>query len=481
MWKEPKQPSNLLETATHSATIRALVFCLGGANDLGGQLREVLESSRRVEIAQQELPDVHGVSTIVPGVLAKFQPTVLLLCVADESVPSTKVIFETVNKGARELSIIAILKKSTTEQLQRLFGMGAADFCLAPVTLEDLFPRMLRWSVSSEKENILARHLGLQQILGESPVFLEALSKVPKLARSDASVFISGETGTGKEMCARAIHHLGPRAAHPFVPVNCGAIPSELVENELFGHEAGAFTSAASTSRGLVHVAEGGTLFLDEIDSLPPHTQVKFLRFLQDQEYRPLGGRKTSRADIRIIAAANSDLEEAVRSRRFRSDLFYRLNVLPLKLPPLRQRPEDIPLLAHHFLRKYSREFSVSVKELTSGAMEKLLSYDWPGNVRELQNIIERAIVLSEQAVITGTEICLPHVPRLLEDASFKTLKARAIAEFESAYIRQMLATNDGNISKAARAAKKNRRAFWQLMRKHEIPGQHTLRPHSTR
>jgi DNA-binding NtrC family response regulator len=306
-------------------------------------------------------------------------------------------------------------------------------------------------------------------LLGVSRVFLEAISKIPKFARCDASVFITGETGTGKEMCARAIHHLGPRADRPFVPVNCGAIPSELVENELFGHDAGAFTGASSAVRGLVHDAEGGTLFLDEIDSLPLQTQVKFLRFLQDQEYRPLGARKTSRADLRIIAACNADLEGDVRSRRFRSDLFYRLNVLPLNLPALRDRKEDIPLLTRHFVAKSARELSKPVKELSRTALEKLLVYEWPGNVRELENIIARAMVLSEQPMITGEDICLLGPRPAGEAMSFKSLKAHAIAEFETAYIRRVLAASEGNISKAARAAQKSRRAFWQLMRKHQI------------
>lgn len=315
----------------------------------------------------------------------------------------------------------------------------------------------------------LETHFGLQRFLGESKAFLEAVNNIPKLAGCDANVFITGETGTGKEMCARAIHHLGPRADHPFIPVNCGAIPSELVENELFGHQAGAFTGANASARGLVHGAQGGTLFLDEIDSLPLQVQVKFLRFLQDQQYRPLGSAKTCHADVRIIAASNADVDAAVQSGRFRPDLFYRLNVLPLTLPALRKRKEDIPLLARHFVAKHGNGSSTSVKELSGAALEKLLVYDWPGNIRELENIIQRALVLSEGRLITGNDIHLPADTGGTEQVSFKILKARVIAEFESGYIRRLLASNDGNISKAARAANKNRRAFFQLMRKHQI------------
>jgi DNA-binding NtrC family response regulator len=270
-------------------------------------------------------------------------------------------------------------------------------------------------------------------------------------------------------MYARAIHQVGPRADHPFVPVNCGAIPSELVENELFGHDAGAFTGAVTTVRGLIHDAEGGTLFLDEVDSLPLQAQVKFLRFLQDQEYRPLGARKTQQANIRVIAASNADLDGVVRSGRFRADLYYRLNILPLKLPALRERGEDIPILARRFVAEYASGASTPVKGLSRGALEKLLAYDWPGNIRELRNVMERALVLSEQPMITGEDIWLPGPASPAEEISFKAFKAHMVAQFESAYVRRLLAANDGNISKAARAAKKDRRAFWQLMRKHKI------------
>ncbi|MBU6402239.1 MAG: sigma-54 dependent transcriptional regulator [Verrucomicrobia bacterium] len=306
-------------------------------------------------------------------------------------------------------------------------------------------------------------------MLGESPVFVHAIRQIPKLARCDASVFILGETGTGKEMCARAIHHLGSRAEHPFIPVNCGAIPAELVENELFGHAAGAFTGASSAVAGLIQDAEGGTLFLDEIDSLPLPTQVKFLRFLQDQEYRPLGARKSCQANLRIIAASNTDLEAMVRAGRFRADLFYRLSILPLKLPPLRERQEDIPLLARHFVVKHAQAFSLPVKELSQPAMERLMAYGWPGNVRELENIVTRAMLLSEQPRITGQDICLPDPVVERGEMTFKALKAQAVAAFETGCIRRLLALNNGNISRAARAAGKNRRAFWQLMRKHHI------------
>ena len=308
---------------------------------------------------------------------------------------------------------------------------------------------------------------GLPQLLGESPAFLAEIRKIPLLAQCDVNVLISGETGTGKELCARAIHYLSPRASRPFIAVNCGAIPVELVENELFGHERGAFTDASTAQGGLIHEAEGGTLFLDEIACLPLLAQVKLLRFLQDKEYRRLGSTKTQQGDVRVVAAMNIDLEEAVREGKLRQDLYYRLNIIPLVLPPLRERREDIPLLARYFLAKYAAKLNKDVTDCSPDVMQLLVLYEWPGNVRELEHTIERAVVLSEQAVIHKADIILPRVAAAAHQDSFQEAKAKVIARFERTYIQGLLLAHQGNITKAARAAQKNRRAFWQLMRKH--------------
>ena len=308
---------------------------------------------------------------------------------------------------------------------------------------------------------------GLPQLLGESPAFLAEIRKIPLLAQCDVHVLISGETGTGKELCARAIHYLSPRAGRPFIAVNCGAIPVELVENELFGHERGAFTDASTAQGGLIHEAEGGTLFLDEIACLPLLAQVKLLRFLQDKEYRRLGSTKTQQGDVRVVAAMNIDLEEAVREGKLRQDLYYRLNIIPLVLPPLRERREDIPLLARYFLAKYAARLNKDVTDCSPDVMQLLVLYEWPGNVRELEHTIERAVVLSEQAVIHKANLILPRVATAAHQDSFQEAKAKVIAQFERTYIQGLLLAHQGNITKAARAAQKNRRAFWQLMRKH--------------
>ena len=316
---------------------------------------------------------------------------------------------------------------------------------------------------------ILKEKLGLRQLVGRSPAFRAALANIPIVARTDANVLISGESGTGKEICARAVHYLSPRASKPFVPVNCGAIPTDLVENELFGHIRGAFTGAFTTQQGLIHEAEGGTLFLDEIDTLPPLAQVKLLRFLQEHQYRLLGSTKTLQADVRVIAASNADLEEAVQSGKLRRDLYYRLNTVPITLPPLRERPEDIPLLARHFLAKYAAEFNKPAEDFSAEALHALVLYEWPGNVRELEHVVERVVVLAEHALICAADL---HIPRLSTAAgpdSFQEAKAKVVARFERAYIHSLLVAHRGNITKAAQAARKNRRAFWQLMTKHGI------------
>ena len=307
------------------------------------------------------------------------------------------------------------------------------------------------------------------QLLGESPSFCAETKKIPLVAISDASVIITGETGTGKELCARAIHYFSPRAKKPFVPVNCGAIPAGLVENELFGHEAGAFTNASTSQPGLIHEADGGTLFLDEIVSLPLPSQIKLLRFLQEKEYRPLGSSKTYKANVRVIAASNVDIEKAMAHGTLRQDLYYRLNVVPIKLPPLRERREDIPLLVRHFLSKYSARFNKQVIDFSPESMQALMFHEWPGNVRELEHVVQRAVALTDQEVIRPSDIVLPRLERGTPQEPFKEAKAKFIAQFEKDYITKFLLAYEGNITRAARAAQKNRRAFWQLIRKHGI------------
>jgi two-component system response regulator GlrR len=315
------------------------------------------------------------------------------------------------------------------------------------------------------------RH-ALGQFIGEDAQLRSQLALLPRLAKSEVTVLVAGETGTGKELAARALHYLSPRAGAPFVPVNCGALPADLVENELFGHVAGAYTGALRDADGLIREADGGTLFLDEVDSLPAGSQVKLLRFLQEKEFRPVGARKSRQADVRVVAATSANLAEDMRAGRFRADLYYRLNVVTIRLPPLRDRRGDILHLARHFLRKHATRNGLAVPpELTPAATQKLLGYAWPGNVRELENVIQRAVVLAEDECLDARHITLDgeSTAAPTPTAKFHQLKREVVNAFEQRYLTDILRAHNGNITHAARAAGKHRRAFWELMRKHGL------------
>ena len=324
----------------------------------------------------------------------------------------------------------------------------------------------------SEVERVamkLADEAALGQLVGSAPKFLEVLRLITLYAPSETPVLVLGETGTGKELCARALHHLGPRRHHPFVPVDCSALPDHLFENEVFGHARGAYTDAASDQRGLIALAAQGTLFLDEIDTLSPSAQGKLLRFLQERMYKPLGGEKFLRADVNVIAATNGDLDAAIRAGRFRADLFYRINVLQIRMPPLRERRDDIALLARTFLAAAAQRCGVR-RVFSAAALRKLASYDWPGNVRELSNLVQRA------AVLAGGELVLPeHVvfPMATADGAcsgtFRAERDRMIETFERSYIQELLTRHGGNITHAARAAGQERRAFGKLAKKYRL------------
>jgi two-component system response regulator GlrR len=380
--------------------------------------------------------------------------------------------------AARTRVLIVVSDAEESEEVDEFLSKGAAEFLVPPVRTVDVIPRLHRLlGVGQDDDSVrqLKTKLGLQNLVGQSPELFGELKKLPLIAGSDASALILGETGTGKELCARAIHYLSSRSAKPFVPVNCGAIPLELVENELFGHAAGAFTGATMPKAGLVQEAADGTLFLDEIDALPASAQVKLLRFLQDGEFRPLGSTKGLKSDVRVIAASNTNLDAAVHKNRFRADLYYRLGVVILNLPPLRSRGSDISLLSRHLLQKFCAELNKAIREISAAAMEKIVRYHWPGNVRELENIIRRAVILSEHSTLQPEDIDVP-VASSPATESFRTIKSSVIAEFERRYIGQLLAAHNGNITAAAKVAQKNRRSFWELMRKHHIDPPRTRR-----
>jgi two-component system, NtrC family, response regulator PilR len=314
-----------------------------------------------------------------------------------------------IKANAPETIVIMITAYASADTAIKAMKEGAYDYITKPFKVEEikLIIKNALEKKNLQKENILLKqvvrdryHFG--NIIGQSPKMMALYDLLEKVSPTKTNILIAGESGTGKELVAKAIHYNSPRKEKPFVTLNCGAIPESLIESELFGHMKGAFTDAIATKKGLFEVADEGTIFLDEISELPLLMQVKLLRVLQDKEFKRVGGTEDILVDVRIISATNKDLEEGVKEKRFREDLFYRLNVIQIKLPPLRDRKEDIQILANHFLKKYSEELSKNILKITPEALQILLNYDYPGNVRELQNIIERAVALESSQELTA-------------------------------------------------------------------------------
>lgn len=454
-----------------------LIMNIHLTSELGPTLQNILENTPNVRI--QHLKYLPGTSRDLAACISSsgragcddFDVAFLV----SSRLPLSEIsgIVSTINRLKPNLPVVIVGEESNPDEVIECLRLGAADYIASPLRAIDILPRLWRLVDHSRRRATLTHaiktRIGLKQMIGESPSFKEVINTIPVIAQSDVGVQISGETGTGKELCARAIHYLGPRAGKPFLPVNCGAIPAELVENELFGHVRGAFTGATLTHGGLIGEANGGTLFLDEIDCLPLQAQIKLLRFVQEKEFRQLGSSKTRKADVRIIAATNSDLGKAVKEGKFRQDLFYRLSIVHLALPPLRERLEDILLLAGHFLAEFAADAGKDVLDLAPEALQKLEQYEWPGNVRELENVVRRAVIFAKSKIIAGDDIDLPRHAVPPEPSSFRTEKAKVIADFERRFMQGLLQTYQGNITQAANAARKNRRAFWELIRKHNI------------
>jgi DNA-binding NtrC family response regulator len=409
-------------------------------------------------------------------VLPDYDTDVIVALAAVDPTPARR-LFDWLADHPVRRPILAVLPSPPDEALIESAAGAVDDFVLLPVREEELRQRLTRM-LSPARDGVegvsarLAAEVGLRQLAGQDATFLRAIARLPRMALSDMPVLILGETGTGKELCARAIHHLSRRRSQPFIAVDCGAVPDHLFENELFGHARGAFTDAHRDQRGLIAMADGGTLFLDEIDALSPAAQAKLLRFLQERMYRPLGADRFARADVNVIAATNRDLEACVREQRFRSDLYFRLNVLPLQLPPLRQRRGDIPVLAHRFLQEAMAAPGVRARSFSPAALGALLRHPWPGNVRELQNVVRRAAVASESPQIRPADLALPG--GVVEEGPappvhFRAARAAALEGFERRYIERLLRRHDGNVTRAAREAQKDRRAFGRLIKKYGI------------
>jgi two-component system response regulator AtoC len=394
-----------------------------------------LVRSRRVDVAMLDvrLPGEHG-PAVLPRLLALDDSIAIILMTA---VPDVRTAVDAIKAGAYDY----IVKPFDVDELLLLVKQAAQQ-------------RVLEREVCYLRAELDRAH-GFDALVGRHPAMVRLYEQIAQVAQTHATVLVSGESGTGKELVARAIHRQSPRRDQPFVAVNLAAVPDGLFESELFGHEKGAFTGAHARKLGKFELAHGGTLFLDEVGSLRVDLQAKLLRALQEREVERLGGTRTIPVDVRVITATNEDLRQLVRARAFREDLFYRINVAALTIPPLRERKEDIPILVEHFIRKYAREFKRDVRGISRGALPSLSAYDWPGNVRELENVIERSVALATRPVIRLDDLPL--------DLAIHDEPARGVAggaplslkeardRFEQVYILRALERENWNQSRAAR------------------------------
>ncbi|MDT8443700.1 MAG: sigma-54 dependent transcriptional regulator [Desulfuromonadales bacterium] len=375
-----------------------------------------------------------------------------------------------------EVPVIMVTAYATVEMSIQALRRGAYDMLTKPFEADELVYRVknaLQHHELVEENRELREELSgqfkFENIIGTSPAIRTLLEKVAKVAVRDTSALITGESGTGKELIAQAVHHNSARRNHRFIAVNCGALPENILESELFGYRKGAFTGALENRKGLLEAANGGTLFLDEVGNLSLNTQKTLLRFLQEQEFRRLGDTTPTKVDVRIISATNSDLTAEIAVGTFREDLFYRLNVINLHLPPLRERKEDIPLLAAYFIRKQNAKFGTDFSGLTPEAMEALCTYQWPGNIRQLCNVIEAAMTIS-----SGNYIGLPILTQLIatNQTSQVTNQAdysAALSGFETDYLTRLLRKHGGNVEEAAAEAGMNMATIYRKLKKYGI------------
>jgi len=448
--------------------------CVRILEPCGHRCSTATEARRALDLLETEHPDLLLTDLKMPGI-----DGMALLHRAHELDPPIPVIMMT--------------GFATIESAVEAVKEGAFDYLPKDCSVQQLrmaVDRALRHrGLQVENTNLrnqLQQVLGFENIIGTSPAITRVFELVKKAARSEANILVFGESGTGKELIARAVHANSPRAAQAFVPVDCASLPEQLLESELFGHEKGAFTGAVRSKPGLMEVAHRGTLFLDEIAELPATLQVKLLRALQERQLRRVGGTSLVDVDVRLVSATNRNLRDAVAKGQFREELYYRVNVIAIELPPLRARAGDVKLLAHAFLRKYGRGRTTGIDE---GAMRVLESYGWPGNVRELQNVIERACALAEGEVITRVDlpehVLAPAAGTPVEgvtissitdsaigagaDVSLKDAKERWLQVLETSYLRDLLGRHDGNISAAAKAAGIDRKTFHRLINKYQL------------
>lgn len=381
-----------------------------------------------------------------------------------------------------ELPVLILTGFPSIDTAVETLKLGAADYLTKPVNQEELIfaaRRVLNERRMRGEHRLLQRQVerpyAFDDIVGESAAMRSVFEAIERVAETNVDVLILGETGTGKELVARSIHKRS--ISHRFVPVDCGAIPENLLESEFFGHEKGAFTGAHARSTGLMEFADSGTLFLDEITSLQVPLQAKLLRVLQERKFRRLGATRETSVSFRVVAAANRDPVELIKSNRFREDLYYRLNVGRIELPPLRERSDDIPLLVHHFMDRYSQEMTRSPLEVSPDAMEVLVAYPWPGNVRELQNLVKRILAMTRHEVLTPENLPEEVVTQAVGRqgggrGTFFRLRAERVAAFEKEYLVNLLKLTAGDVTAAAIKADVPRGTFYRLMKRHDLAAQ---------
>ncbi len=403
-----------------------------------------------VKIIEDELPDLVLLDIWLPGM---------------DGIETLKAI----KAESPQIPVVMMSGHGTIETAVKATKLGAFDFIEKPLSLDKvvLLIRHALEVVRLEDENTMLRQKFPQdyELTGGSKFILELKEIISIIAPTNAWILIMGENGTGKELVARSIHRKSKRSKKPFIEVNCAAIPEDLIESELFGHEKGSFTGATTTKRGKFDLANEGTIFLDEVADMSQKAQAKILRILQEKKFERVGGTRVIETDVRVLAATNKNLEIEMEEGRFRQDLFYRLNVIPLVIPPLRERKEDIPLLIGYFLEKYCRKMHKDIQGFSSGALNKVLGYDWPGNVRELENAVECAVVMCIDKTISE-DLILPSVTA--EDAGLRPLRESRM-DFERRYLIQLMEISQGNISRAAKLAGKYRADLYELLDKYEI------------